>query len=89
LLGGNFNPRNISHMPAVKISARLKLDENIEGTSCCPSISGWTRNKAGQAKFYIFGVWIWVGLFWIWRYETAGIASYCKGFVSPNRAKTA
>jgi len=29
LLGGNFNPRNISHMPAVKISTRLKLDENI------------------------------------------------------------
>jgi hypothetical protein len=29
LLGGNFNPRNITHMPAVKISARLKLDENI------------------------------------------------------------
>jgi hypothetical protein len=29
LLGENFNPRNISHMPAVKISARLKLDENI------------------------------------------------------------
>jgi hypothetical protein len=29
LLGGNFNPRNISHMPAAKISARLKLDENI------------------------------------------------------------
>jgi hypothetical protein len=29
LLGGNFNPRNISHMPAVKISARLQLDDNI------------------------------------------------------------
>jgi hypothetical protein len=29
MLGGNFNPRNITHMPAVKISARLKLDENI------------------------------------------------------------
>jgi hypothetical protein len=29
LLGGNFNPQNITHMPAVKISARLKLDENI------------------------------------------------------------
>jgi hypothetical protein len=29
LLGGNFNPRNINPMPAVKISARLKLDENI------------------------------------------------------------
>jgi hypothetical protein len=29
VLGGNFNPRNINHMPAVKISARLKLDENI------------------------------------------------------------
>ena len=29
LLGGNFNPRNINHMPAVKISARLELDENI------------------------------------------------------------
>jgi hypothetical protein len=29
-------------MPAVKISARLKLDENIEGTNWCPSISGWT-----------------------------------------------
>ncbi|MEJ2040551.1 MAG: hypothetical protein P8X55_16725, partial [Desulfosarcinaceae bacterium] len=29
LLGGKFNPRNINHMPAVKISARLKLDENI------------------------------------------------------------
>jgi hypothetical protein len=29
LLSGNFNPRNINHMPAVKISARLKLDENI------------------------------------------------------------
>jgi hypothetical protein len=29
LLGGNFNPRNINHMPVVKISARLKLDENI------------------------------------------------------------
>jgi two-component system, sensor histidine kinase and response regulator len=29
VLGGNFNPRNITYMPAVKISARLKLDENI------------------------------------------------------------
>ncbi|MEJ2662226.1 MAG: hypothetical protein P8Z73_16090 [Desulfobacteraceae bacterium] len=29
VLGGNFSPRNISHMPAVKISARLKLDENV------------------------------------------------------------
>jgi hypothetical protein len=29
LLGGNFNPRNINHMPAVKIPARLILDENI------------------------------------------------------------
>jgi hypothetical protein len=29
LLGENFDPRNITHMPAVKISARLKLDENI------------------------------------------------------------
>jgi hypothetical protein len=28
-LGGNYYPRNITHMPAVKISARLKLDENI------------------------------------------------------------
>jgi hypothetical protein len=29
LLGGNFNPRDINHMPAVKISARLELNENI------------------------------------------------------------
>jgi uncharacterized lipoprotein YbaY len=29
LLGGNFNPRNISYMPAVKISARIELNENI------------------------------------------------------------
>ena len=29
-------------MPAVKISVRLKLDENIERTNWCPSISGWT-----------------------------------------------
>jgi hypothetical protein len=29
LLGGNFNSRHINHMPAVKISARLKLDQNI------------------------------------------------------------
>jgi hypothetical protein len=29
LLGENFNPRNITHMPAVKIFARLKLDETI------------------------------------------------------------
>jgi hypothetical protein len=28
-LGKNFNPRNINHMPAVKISARLELDETI------------------------------------------------------------
>ena len=29
LLDGNFNPRNIAHMPAVKISVRLEIDENI------------------------------------------------------------
>jgi hypothetical protein len=29
VLREKFNPRNITHMPAVKISARLKLDENI------------------------------------------------------------
>jgi hypothetical protein len=29
LLGENFNPRNINYMPAVKISARLELNENI------------------------------------------------------------
>jgi hypothetical protein len=28
-LGKNFNPRNINHMPAVKIFARLELDETI------------------------------------------------------------
>jgi hypothetical protein len=27
--GGNFNPRNINHMPAVKIFVRLELDKNI------------------------------------------------------------
>jgi hypothetical protein len=32
-------------MPAVKISARLKLDENIERTNWCPSISGWTSDS--------------------------------------------
>jgi hypothetical protein len=29
LLDGNFNPRNTTYMPAVKISARLKPEENI------------------------------------------------------------
>ena len=29
LLGGNFNPRNINPMPAVKITTRLERDENI------------------------------------------------------------
>jgi hypothetical protein len=29
VVGGEFNPRNINHMPAVKISACLELDENI------------------------------------------------------------
>ena len=29
LLGGNFNPRNINPMPAVKLSARIVRDENI------------------------------------------------------------
>jgi hypothetical protein len=28
-LGENFNPRNINHMPAVKIFTRLELNENI------------------------------------------------------------
>jgi hypothetical protein len=28
-LGRIFNPRNINHMPAVKIYARLELDETI------------------------------------------------------------
>jgi hypothetical protein len=28
-VGQNFNPRNITHMPAVKIFARLELDETI------------------------------------------------------------
>jgi hypothetical protein len=27
--GRKFNPRNISHMPAAKISSRLELDDNI------------------------------------------------------------
>jgi len=29
VLGEIFNPRNINHMPAVKIFARLELNENI------------------------------------------------------------
>jgi hypothetical protein len=29
VLREKFDPRNITHMPAVKISARLKLNENI------------------------------------------------------------
>ena len=29
LLVGNFNPRDINHMPAVKIPTRLERDENI------------------------------------------------------------
>jgi hypothetical protein len=36
-LNENFNPRNISQMPAVEISARLELDENIsflDGHNC-------------------------------------------------------
>jgi hypothetical protein len=40
--GVGHNPRNISHMPAVKIFARLELDETIERTNWCASISGWT-----------------------------------------------
>jgi hypothetical protein len=28
-LGENFNPQNISYIPAVKISTRLELNENI------------------------------------------------------------
>jgi hypothetical protein len=37
-----FNPRNINPMPAVKFFARLDLDQIIEGTNGCPSISGRT-----------------------------------------------
>jgi hypothetical protein len=29
VLGENFNPRNISNMPVVKIFVRLELNENI------------------------------------------------------------
>jgi hypothetical protein len=46
-------------MPAVKISARLKLDENIERTNWCPSISGWTLTnyvvpERGRERLAIF-----------------------------------
>jgi cobyrinic acid a,c-diamide synthase len=40
-----FNPRNINHMPAVKFYARLDLEQIIEDTNGCPSISGWTLFK--------------------------------------------
>ena len=35
VVGRNFNPRNISHMPVIKMTARLERDANIsslEGT---------------------------------------------------------
>jgi len=46
-LSEKFNPRNITHMPAVKFFVRLDIDQIIEGTNYwCPSISGWTLTNA-------------------------------------------
>jgi hypothetical protein len=44
LLGGNFNPPHITQMPAVNISGRLKLDEDIlflDGHQSCRPLDGF------------------------------------------------